>query len=473
MTTSSSGVLESRGRNREVVDSIFRVGSLNVRTLTGKFLELVDGLKKRHVDVIYVGATKGMLGITLEKIHDKKETWWWNEDVKLFNESRISGEEIEWESVHQSHCYSNIQPMNSEEIGLALKKMGKGKATGPVEIPIEVWWCLGKEGERWLTQLFNLIFRTGKIPHEWKLSIVIPIYKNKGDAQNCNNFRGIKLLRITMKLWERVIEIRLRSKVIVSENQFGFMPGRSATEAIHLLRRLMGKYIERRTDLHMVFIDLEKAMIVFCATTPVSDTQYFPVKIGLHQGSSLSPFLFAIIIDVLTRGIQDIVPWCMLFADDIVIINEKKSEINEKLEQWRVILGTSGLRVSHSKNEYMWCNFSNEPDEEGVDVRIGEHLLVSKESFKYLGSMIYKDGKIDADVTHRIHSGWLKWRAASGTLCDKKIPLELKGRFYRREIRSALLYGAECWALTKAQEQCLDVAEMRMLRWILWPHLVR
>ncbi|KAL8134934.1 uncharacterized protein LOC141714844 [Apium graveolens] len=54
MATCSRGVLESRGSNREVVDSIFRVGSLNVGTLTGKFLELVDGLKKRHVDAICV-----------------------------------------------------------------------------------------------------------------------------------------------------------------------------------------------------------------------------------------------------------------------------------------------------------------------------------------------------------------------------------------------------------------------------------
>ncbi|XP_074362990.1 uncharacterized protein LOC141703349 [Apium graveolens] len=129
------------------------------------------------------------------------------------------GEETEWESVRQSHCDSNIQPINGEEIELALRKMGKGKATSPDEIPIE----------------------------------------NKSDAQNCSNFRGIKLLSHTIKLWEQVIEIRLRSKVTVSENQFGFMPGRSTMEAIHLLRHLMEKFRERRTDLHMVFIDLKKA----------------------------------------------------------------------------------------------------------------------------------------------------------------------------------------------------------------------
>lgn len=75
----------------------------------------------------------------------------------------------------------------------------------------------------------------------------------------CSNYRGIKLLSHTMKLWERVIERRLRRETRVSENQFGFMPGRSSIEAIHLLRSLMEKYRERQRDLRMAFLDLEKA----------------------------------------------------------------------------------------------------------------------------------------------------------------------------------------------------------------------
>ena len=63
----------------------------------------------------------------------------------------------------------------------------------------------------------------------------------------------------TMKLWERVIEHRLRMLTRVSEKQFGFMPGRSTMEAIYLLRRLVEKYRSTKKDLHMVFIDLEKA----------------------------------------------------------------------------------------------------------------------------------------------------------------------------------------------------------------------
>ena len=55
--------------------------------------------------------------------------------------------------------------------------------------------------------------------------------------------------------------------------------------------------------------------------------------IGLHQGSALTPFLFTIVTDELTREIQDDVPWCMLFADDIVLIDETNEGLSDKLEQ--------------------------------------------------------------------------------------------------------------------------------------------
>ena len=63
----------------------------------------------------------------------------------------------------------------------------------------------------------------------------------------------------TMKLWERVIEHRLKQNVTILENHFGFIPGRSTTDVIHLLRQLIERFRERKRNLYMVFIDLEKA----------------------------------------------------------------------------------------------------------------------------------------------------------------------------------------------------------------------
>jgi hypothetical protein len=80
--------------------------------------------------------------------------------------------------------------------------------------------------------------------------------------------------------------------------------------------------------------------------------------------------------------------------------------------------------------------------------------------------MLQKNGDIDEDVSHRIKAGWLKWRQASGVLYDSRVPLKLKGKFYRTAIRPAMLYGAEYWPTKRRYVQQLSVAEMRMLRWI-------
>ena len=50
--------------------------------------------------------------------------------------------------------------------------------------------------------------------------------------------------------------------------------------------------------------------------TPVGETINFPIRIGLHQGSALSPYLFNLVLDALTTSIQEEIPTCMLFADE-------------------------------------------------------------------------------------------------------------------------------------------------------------
>jgi hypothetical protein len=94
---------------------------------------------------------------------------------------------------------------------------------------------------------------------KWRRSILVPIFKNKGGVQSCTNYQGIKLMGHTMKLWEMIIEHRLRGVTNVTENQFDFMPGRSTMEAIFLIRQLIEKCRKQKKDLHIVFIDLEKA----------------------------------------------------------------------------------------------------------------------------------------------------------------------------------------------------------------------
>ena len=107
-------------------------------------------------------------------------------------------------------------------------------------------------------------------------------------------------------------------------------------------------------------------------------------------------------MDELTRWIQDEIPWCMLFADDIVLIDESRKGVNTKLERWRGTLEAKGFRLSRSKTEYLFCRFS--ADEGGVtgEVAIEGAHIPRVERFKYLGSIIQENGEIDEDINHQI-----------------------------------------------------------------------
>ena len=76
----------------------------------------------------------------------------------------------------------------------------------------------------------------------------------------------------------------------------------------------------------------------------------FAVEVGLHQGSALSPFLFAIIMDALTDNIRTEAPWQMMFADDVVFCAREKEDLEVQLEQWREVLGRE---VSRARTQYM------------------------------------------------------------------------------------------------------------------------
>ncbi|KAK3513892.1 hypothetical protein QTP70_032857 [Hemibagrus guttatus] len=247
-------------------------------------------------------------------------------------------------------------------------------------------------------------------------------------------------------------------------------------------------------ELHCVFVDLEKAYdrvpreelwycmrksgvaekyvrvvqgmyersrtVVRCA---VGQTEEFKVEVGLHQGSALSPFLFAIVMDQLSEEVRQESPWTMMFADDIVICSESREQVEENLERWRFALERRGMKVSGSKTEYMCVN---ERERSGT-VRLQGEEMKKVQEFKYLGSTVQSNGECGKEVKKRVQAGWNGWRKVWGVLCERKISVRIKGKVYRTVVRAAMLYGLETVSLRKRQESELEVAELKMLRFSL------
>ena len=222
------------------------------------------------------------------------------------------------------------------------------------------------------------------IPSAWRNSILVPLFKENVDVQECKNYRGIKLLTHTFKIWEKVVDRRLRECTEIHESQFGFMPGRSTTDAIFIIKQTIEKHREGQKDIRVTFIDLEKAYdrvprdeIWRCMRERNAPEKYVKLiqdmyrgcqtkvrsaageigsfDMGLHQGSALSPYLF--LMDVLTEGVRKEVPESMMFADDIVLCGGREVDMTEYLDTWRKSLEERGMRVSRPKTQFMDFNF--------------------------------------------------------------------------------------------------------------------
>ncbi|KAK3522519.1 hypothetical protein QTP86_017665 [Hemibagrus guttatus] len=277
--------------------------------------------------------------------------------------------------------------------------MKSGKAVGPDDIPVEVWKCLGEAAVEFLASLFNRVLENLEKAYDR-----LP----REELWYCMRKSGVaeKYVRVVQDMYER-----------------------------------------SRT-------------VVRCA---VGQTEEFNVEVGLHQGSALSPFLFAIVMDQLSEEVRQESPWTMMFADDIVICSESREQVEENLERWRFALERRGMKVSRSKTEYMCVN---EKEGSGT-VRLQGEEVKKVQEFKYLGSTVQSNGECGKEVKKRVQAGWNGWRKVSGVLCDGKISARIKGKVYRTVVRPAMLYGLETVSLRKRQESELEVAELKILRFSL------
>ncbi|EYC32478.1 hypothetical protein Y032_0003g1601 [Ancylostoma ceylanicum] len=200
---------------------------------------LAKARHKNSLDVTEVRTVKSGNGIVLKDPAEVKERW------KQYFSHLLNQESPRKERISARPVVGPVQSWSVEEIRKEMKKMKIGKAVGPDGVPVEAWKVLGESGLLWLTTFFNNITRSERIPDAWRDSVVIPVFKRKGDIMDCANYRGMKLTAYTMKVYERLLDSRLRDMVEIAADQFGFTSERSTIDAIFIARQVMEKYREK------------------------------------------------------------------------------------------------------------------------------------------------------------------------------------------------------------------------------------
>ena len=514
-----------------------------------KLFKLARQHAKEKRDIVGGQCIRDAHGTLCTDVEDKKTVW------KGYMEQLLN-EENEWDGkVGERKIEGEVEDISTEEVKAALKDMKKGKACGISGVCSEFLTCSGDVGVEAMTSICNSILNGESMPQDWMDSLLVPLYKGKGDARECGSYRGVKLLEHGMKVLERILDKRLRKKIKVDDMQCGFMPGRGTSDAIFIVRQLQEKYLSKKKSLYYCFVDLEKAfdrvprrVIEFAlrkkgveeklvqtvmrlyegARTRVRvDSELsepFAVKVGVHQGSVLSPLLFITVMDVLSEGVRQGLLFELLYADDLVIMAESMQELERMYTEWKKSMESKGLRVNVGKTKIMIgdgaktvsrseidpcsmcgtrvkrnsirCNrcklwvhakcsgvkgglgkvegtfICKKCVSRGVETRRVDKEEVNRiadgveivENFCYLGDMIQKEGGCDKAVRERVRKGWLKFKELSGVVCNRRIALKTRGVLYRACVRTVMMYGCESWPIKKENEDTLVRAERRMIR---------
>ena len=480
---------------------------------------------------------------------DSKQKAW------LEHYQRLLNVEFDWDPDHLSYQ----PPVEGQPIRItidmvkkAISQMKAGKAPGPSGIVVEMIRAAGDMGASMIHDLAAAIICDGKVHSDWEQSFTVCLYKGKEDALERGNYRGLKLTKQVMKILERIVDGLIRQLVSIDDSQFGFVPGRGTTDAIFVVRQLQEKYLAANKRFYMAFIDLEKAFdrvtrkVIWWALGKLSVEEWivglvqgmyvrvrvgegyseeFEVKFGVHQGSVLSPLLFIIMLEALSREFRSGVPWEDLYADDLVIIAELLEECVRRLLTWKEAMEKKGLRVNAGKTKIMICGtgldllqssgefpcavcrigvgsnsiFCNsckhwvhkkcrglkrlkkDPDYrctpcQGTarpldcrpqkEVQVGPDKLEVVASLRYLGDMLSAAGGCELSTTTRVKTAWKKFKDLLPVLSSRHLSFKTHGCVYSSCVPSAMLHASETWPLTKPNLQRLQGNNRAMIRQI-------
>ena len=184
------------------------------------------------------------------------------------------------------------------------------------------------------------------------------------------------------------------------------------------------------------------------------------MDVGLRQGSALSPLLFIVVVEVISSkaSTRDIL--CkLLYADDLAVA-DTEADLQERLVDWKEIFSKHGLRVSLDKREVLWVG----QQKKDLDIRLHGKKLNQRDSFVYLSGAVCGDGNTETEICRRVQTGASAWRKVAGVIGDRHISRKLKGKVLNSCITPAYLYGLETMAMTKNQQERLQVCENNWVR---------
>lgn len=422
-------------------------------------------------------------------------------DSNEHNNDSYDNDFIETLTIHDLQRLANDEiniNITAEEIVKAAKSLKNNKSPGLDNILNEHLKSTINLMCPLYVKLFNLILDTGIVPDSWTLGSIKPIFKNKGDPKDPNNYRPITLLSSFGKLFTTIINNRLHNFAekynIISDSQAGFRKNFSTSDNLFILKSLIDILQSKKKKFYCCFIDFKQAFdtvwraglwykltragitgkcfiliynmyqnIKSKVTTNEGSSNFFNCNVGVRQGENLSPFLFSIFLNDLENflharsvsGVElDINTddayiylklLVLLYADDTVIFSDDKDNLQHALnvfedycKEWHLTVNTSKAKV---------VSFSRGRVSKNVFFLFQNTKLEMVNEYKYLGIFLGRSGSFVSAKKHIVEQANKAVFALLKKSRNLDLPVDIQIDLFNKTIKPILLYGSELWGM--------------------------
>ncbi|MEW8548196.1 MAG: reverse transcriptase family protein, partial [Candidatus Thiodiazotropha sp.] len=391
--------------------------------------------------------------------------------------------------------------ISDSEIRMAVRQLKNGKAPGFDGILNEYIKHSCELLMPFYLKLFNTIFESGIFPDSWLEGKIRPIYKNKGERSNPENYRPITVLSCLSKLFTAILNARLTKYLnrydILNDNQAGFRKGFSTTDHIFTLYALIEFFRSQNKKLYCCFIDFSQAFdsvwriglwkkllhtsingnffrIVLNMYNNIKssisvngiNSPFFACECGVRQGENLSPLLFALYLNDLeafllanqSNGVtidianEDIVLYLkifvLLYADDTVLLAESPEELQKSLDIFSQYCKTWKLKINTIKTKVLIFGIRKKPD---LYFTINDIVIDIVDSYKYLGVYFSQTRSFLCARKHVVEQAKKGMIFLMTRINNLDIPLDLQLKTFDYTVAPILTYACEIWGFENTE----------------------
>ena len=407
--------------------------------------------------------------------------------------------------------------ITEEEVMFCVKRLKNNKACGFDGILNEFLKHSAVKMVAVITSLFNLIFKSGKMPKVWAFGQISPIYKGKGNTSDPNNYRGITVISCFAKLFTSIINKRvcafLEENSLLGNEQAGFRKGHSTLDHLFALHCLIDIYLQKKKKLYCAFVDFRKAFdsvqhgllwhkllqmnvdgkvldilrdlydkTKLCVKHNMTRSHLFTSNIGLLQGENLSPILFSMFLNDFKSflgaydvslstpihtaqnfGMEDIQMYMYLFlllyADDMVLLAETPADLQRALNGLSEYCKKWGLTVNVDKTKVLI--FSKGKTRNIPAFSLDEQDVEVVWDYAYLGVLFNYNNKFQKAQRKQCTAGNRAMFSLLRKCRELNLPIDIQIELFEKCVIPVCLYGCEVWG-----HESLELVKKNQLRFL-------